>query len=91
MCRCTRTFNPAGTAEGCPGLRRGLFPAVPTGLGRASDPTQDAVLGLHAALKSPAGTTEQVSLRHGPQFGQRIEDSEIADMLRWKCSEIASG
>ncbi len=25
-------FSPAGTAERCPGLNRGLFPAVPTGL-----------------------------------------------------------
>ena len=35
------TRTPAGTAEGCPGLRRGLFSAVPTGLGRISYPTQD--------------------------------------------------
>jgi hypothetical protein len=27
-------FSPAGTAEGCPGLRRGLFSAVPAGLDR---------------------------------------------------------
>jgi hypothetical protein len=25
-------LSPAGTAEGCPGLRRGVFSAVPTGL-----------------------------------------------------------
>jgi hypothetical protein len=49
MCRCTRKFSPVGTADGCPGLRRGRFSAVPTGLGRASDPTQDYRPGLSSA------------------------------------------
>jgi hypothetical protein len=37
----TRTFevSPEGTTETYPGLRRSLFPAVPTGLGRPQEPT----------------------------------------------------
>jgi hypothetical protein len=34
-------LSPAGTAEGFPGLRRGLFSAVPTGLVVLLNPTQD--------------------------------------------------
>ena len=56
MCVRTRIyeFSPAGTAEGCPGLRRGRFSAVPAGLGRPfkSNPG----LASWAKFSRPCGT-----------------------------------
>jgi hypothetical protein len=53
--------SPAGTAEGCSGLHRGLFPVVPTGLFASRVFTQDCVLGA-----VPAGLILQSDLQHFP-------------------------
>ena len=61
---CVRTriyeFSPAGTAEGYPGLRRGLFSAVPAGLGRALE--SNPGLASWAKFSRPCGT----------EFGNRV-------------------
>jgi hypothetical protein len=72
-------FSPAGTAEGCPGLRRGPFSAVPAGLGRPfkSNPG----LASWAKFSRPYGTEFGNGILTHPlnthQPGLLLETAEI--------------